>query len=45
MFELKRMEVWFVAGSQHLYGAEALARVAENAKKIAGSLGEDAGSQ
>ena len=42
MFELKRMEVWFVAGSQHLYGAEALARVAENAKKIAGSLEDEA---
>jgi len=42
MFELKRMEVWFVAGSQHLYGAEALARVAENAKKIAGALEDEA---
>jgi len=42
MFDLKQMEVWFVAGSQHLYGAEALAQVAENAKKIAGSLGDEA---
>lgn len=42
MFELKHMEVWFVTGSQHLYGAEALARVTENAKKIAGSLQDEA---
>jgi len=42
MFDLKQMEVWFVTGSQHLYGAEALARVADNAKNIAGSLEEEA---
>nr|WP_246301736.1 L-arabinose isomerase [Granulicella arctica] len=37
------MEVWFVTGSQHLYGAEALTQVAENSKKIAASLaGESA---
>jgi L-arabinose isomerase len=35
---LKHMEVWFVTGSQHLYGADALARVAENSQKIATSL-------
>jgi L-arabinose isomerase len=34
----KRMEVWFVTGSQHLYGPEALAKVAENSSKIAASL-------
>jgi L-arabinose isomerase len=39
MFNLKQLEVWFLTGSQHLYGAEALAKVAENAKAIAGSLG------
>jgi L-arabinose isomerase len=38
MVELKKLEVWFVTGSQHLYGAEALAKVADNAKKIALSL-------
>lgn len=32
------MEVWFVTGSQHLYGAEALAQVADNARAIARSL-------
>jgi len=32
------MEIWFVTGSQHLYGAEALAQVAENSRRIAASL-------
>ena len=32
------LEVWFVTGSQHLYGAEALAKVAANAQAIASSL-------
>jgi len=31
-------EIWFVTGSQHLYGPEALKQVAANAKKIAVSL-------
>src|SRR5277367_4444435 len=35
----KRMEVWFVTGSQHLYGPAALAKVAENSSTIAASLG------
>ncbi|KAA3663626.1 MAG: L-arabinose isomerase [Chloroflexi bacterium] len=34
----KPMEVWFVVGSQHLYGPEALAQVADNAKQVAVSL-------
>ncbi len=36
--KLKDLEVWFVTGSQHLYGAKALAHVAENSQKIAASL-------
>ncbi len=36
--KLDHLEVWFVTGSQHLYGAEALAKVAENSQKIAASL-------
>jgi L-arabinose isomerase len=36
--DMKQMEVWFVTGSQHLYGPEALAKVAENSSKIAASL-------
>ena len=40
---LDHLEVWFITGSQHLYGAEALAKVAENSQKIAASLdGESA---
>jgi L-arabinose isomerase len=35
---LSHLEVWFVTGSQHLYGAEALTKVAENSQKIAASL-------
>ena len=31
-------EIWFVAGSQHLYGPGPLAQVADNAAKIAESL-------
>jgi L-arabinose isomerase len=38
MQKLQDLEVWFVTGSQHLYGAEALARVAENSQKIVSSL-------
>ena len=35
---LKQSEVWFVTGSQNLYGPETLAQVAENSKKIAAAL-------
>jgi len=38
MKHFKNLEVWFVTGSQHLYGPETLARVAENAQTIAASL-------
>jgi L-arabinose isomerase len=34
MINLKKMEVWFVTGSQHLYGEEVLKQVAEHSKKI-----------
>jgi L-arabinose isomerase len=33
--DLKSFEVWFVTGSQHLYGPETLDKVAEHAQKIA----------
>jgi L-arabinose isomerase len=33
--DLKKMEVWFVTGSQHLYGPETLQQVAEHSQKIA----------
>ncbi|HZY72857.1 MAG TPA: L-arabinose isomerase [Edaphobacter sp.] len=38
MIELKSLEVWFVTGSQHLYGQETLTRVAVHSQKIASSL-------
>ncbi|HET7377091.1 MAG TPA: L-arabinose isomerase [Anaerolineae bacterium] len=38
MMDLRQFKVWFVTGSQHLYGNEALARVAEDAQEIVRSL-------
>ncbi|MES1166534.1 MAG: L-arabinose isomerase, partial [Pseudomonadota bacterium] len=35
---LSSSEIWFVTGSQHLYGAEALKQVAANSKKIVDEL-------
>jgi len=35
MMDLKEFEVWFVAGSQHLYGEATLKKVAEDAKEMA----------
>jgi len=38
MIDLKQYEVWFVTGSQHLYGEETLKQVAADAQKIAAGL-------
>ncbi len=38
MTNLKDLEVWFLTGSQHLYGEDALRQVAEHAKEMAGVL-------
>jgi len=38
MINLKNLEVWFVTGSQHLYGPETLRQVATNSRKIAQAL-------
>ncbi len=38
MKNLSHLELWFITGSQHLYGKEALQQVARNAKKIARAL-------
>ena len=38
MIDLKKLEVWFVTGSQHLYGEETLRQVAEHAQTIAQAL-------
>ncbi len=40
--DLSQLEVWFITGSQHLYGEEALAKVAEHSKQVATALSEDA---
>jgi L-arabinose isomerase len=41
MEDLKKLEVWFVTGSQHLYGEETLKQVAEHSTQIARSLDKD----
>ena len=38
MINLKESEVWFITGSQHLYGEETLKQVAEHSQTIAASL-------
>ena len=38
MINLSQLEVWFVTGSQHLYGEDVLKTVAEHAKTIAQSF-------
>lgn len=38
MIDLKQFEVWFVTGSQHLYGEETLNQVAEHSQQIAAGL-------
>jgi L-arabinose isomerase len=38
MINLKNLEVWFITGSQNLYGEETLRQVAENAQKVAEGL-------
>jgi L-arabinose isomerase len=38
MNNLKELELWFVTGSQDLYGEETLKQVAEHSKEIAGNL-------
>jgi L-arabinose isomerase len=40
MIDLKQYEVWFVTGSQELYGEETLKQVAEDSRAIANSLNE-----
>lgn len=42
MIDLKEYEVWFVTGSQHLYGPKTLEQVAEHSREIAGFLGTSA---
>ena len=39
MIDLKQYEVWFVTGSQSMYGPKTLAKVAEHSSEIATALG------
>ena len=39
MIDLQGYEVWFVTGSQHLYGPKTLEEVAEHSREIAAALG------
>jgi L-arabinose isomerase len=41
VIELAHKDVWFITGSQHLYGPETLKQVAANAEKIAAHLNRD----
>jgi L-arabinose isomerase len=38
IIDLKRLEVWFLTGSQHLYGPAALKKVAENSQEVVAAL-------
>jgi L-arabinose isomerase len=38
MIDLKQYEVWFVTGSQHLYGPKTLEEVADHSREIAAAL-------
>jgi L-arabinose isomerase len=38
MTDLKKLEAWFVTGSQHLYGEETLKKVAQHSRQIAQEL-------
>lgn len=38
MIDLKKYEVWFITGSQHLYGSKTLEQVADNSREIANHL-------
>ena len=42
MIDLKQYEVWFVTGSQSMYGPKTLAQVAEHSREIAAALGASA---
>lgn len=39
MIDLNQYEIWFVTGSQHLYGPKTLEQVAANSREIAAGLG------
>ncbi len=40
MKDLKSLEVWFITGSQHLYGEETLQQVAQHSQEVTATLNE-----
>jgi L-arabinose isomerase len=42
MINLKQYEIWFVTGSQHLYGPETIQKVAEHSREVAAALAASA---
>ncbi|HEY3313225.1 MAG TPA: L-arabinose isomerase [Anaerolineales bacterium] len=42
MLDLKQNEVWFITGSQHLYGPKTLEQVADHSREMASFLGASA---
>ena len=42
MIDLKKLEVWFITGSQHLYGEETLKQVAADSQQIVKALDKSA---
>ena len=38
LYDFSHQEIWFVTGSQHLYGPEALKQVGTNSKEVADAL-------
>ncbi|AIZ65339.1 arabinose isomerase (plasmid) [Hymenobacter sp. DG25B] len=40
MIDISQYEVWFITGSQHLYGPETLEQVAQHSQQIATALGQ-----
>lgn len=42
MLDLKQFELWFVTGSQHMYGAETLEKVADHSRQIAEAFNRSA---
>jgi L-arabinose isomerase len=40
MMNINELELWFVTGSQHLYGEETLRQVADDSRQIAGALSD-----
>ncbi|RYD72826.1 MAG: L-arabinose isomerase, partial [Sphingobacteriales bacterium] len=41
MIDLKKLQVWFITGTQHLYGEETLKQVADNAQQVSDSLNQN----